>query len=93
MVHDVVVVAVVVVVVVEVEVVQEVHRRAGVGAAHRVQDAASRIDFSVKHYKGIKSEPDGAGGGTVLVCAASGALALGIGRQAAEAPGEYIYEI
>ena len=51
------------------------------------------LTFLLKHYKVIINiEPDGAGGGTVLVGAASGALALGIGCQAAQSPGENKYE-
>ena len=48
------------------------------------------LTFLLKHYKVINIEPDGAGGGTVLVGAARGAPALGIGCQAAQAPGENI---
>ena len=46
------------------------------------------VTFLSQHYKGINIEPDGAGGGAVLVGAASGALALGIGCQAAQGPEE-----
>ena len=47
-----------------------------------------RLTFLLKHYKLISSEPDGAGGGAVLVGAVGGTLALGIGCQAAQSPGE-----
>ena len=36
----------------------------------------------------IDTEPDGAGGGAVLVGAVGGTLALSIGREAAQGPGE-----
>ena len=50
------------------------------------------VTFLSQHYKVINIEPNGAGGGTVLVSAAGGTLALGIGRQAAQGPGEKIME-
>ena len=41
----------------------------------------------LSEQKLINTEPDGAGGGAVLVGAVGGTLALGVSRQAAQGPG------